>query len=108
MNGQPKSGKQIAFMLMGSPESGATHTLVRLTEAALGQGHGVRIFLMCDGVYQTMLPAVNNLVAQGAEVVVCAHNAEERKVAKQEGVLSGSQYDLATMVAESDAYLALI
>ncbi len=99
---------QIAFLMMGSPESGATRSLVRLTEAALGQGHRVRIFLMCDGVYQMMFPAVNDLVAQGAEVVVCAHNAEERGVARHEGILWGSQYDLATMVAESDAYLALL
>jgi sulfur relay (sulfurtransferase) complex TusBCD TusD component (DsrE family) len=108
MSEKREGAAQISFMLMGSPESGSTQSLVRLTEAALGQGHQVRIFLMCDGVYQTMLPAVNNLAAQGAEVVVCAHNAEERGVGKQEGVLFGSQFDLATMVAESDAYLALI
>ncbi len=62
--------------------------------------------LMCDGVYHLNHEELKGLADKGARVVVCAHNAIERKVDKKDFVTWGSQYDLACMVKECDRFLA--
>ncbi|MFQ5862871.1 MAG: DsrE family protein [Candidatus Brocadiales bacterium] len=98
--------EKLGILLTTSPESENTHTVIRLTEAALGAGIAVEMFLMCDGVYHLSDPRLAELSAKGAKVVVCAHNAIERRVERKDFVHWGSQYDLATLVKESDRFLS--
>lgn len=98
--------KKLGILLTTSPESENTHTVIRLTEAALSAGVAVEMFLMCDGVYHLNDPRLAELSAKGAKVVVCAHNAIERKVERKDFVHWGSQHDLATLVKESDRFLS--
>ncbi|MGR3295099.1 MAG: DsrE family protein [Candidatus Bathyanammoxibius sp.] len=97
---------KLGILLTTSPESGNTHTVVRLTEAALSAGVAVEIFLMCDGVYHLREPRLTELSEKGAKVVVCAHNAIERKVEREDFVHWGSQHDLAMLINESDRFLS--
>ncbi len=98
--------KKLGILLTTSTESENTHTVVKLTEAAIEEGVEVHIFLMCDGVYHLNHEGFKGLAEKGAHVVVCAHNAIERKVGKKDFVFWGSQYDLACMVKDCDRFLA--
>lgn len=97
---------KIGLLLTTSTESENTRTIIKLAEAALDEGMEVSVFLMCDGIYNINAEAFNALAERGAELCLCAYNAEQRKVEKKEPVLFGSQYDLANMVAEADRFLA--
>ncbi len=97
---------KLGILLTTSPEGENTHTVVRLAEVALGAGLAVEIFLMCDGVSHLREPRLAGLSAKGAKVVVCAHNAIERKVEREEFVQWGSQHDLAILINESDRFLS--
>lgn len=97
---------KLGILLATSPESENTHTVVRLTETALTAGVMVEMFLMCDGVYHLQDPRLAELAAKGAKVVVCAHNAVERNVERKDFVHWGSQYDLASLVNDSDRFLS--
>ncbi len=111
-----KSKKQIlGILLTTSPESENTFTVIKLAEAAVSQGKEVRIFLMCDGVYNINNPDFTSILDKGATITLCAHNASERHVEKpvpasfkqgKEGINFGSQYDLAYIVNESDRFLS--
>lgn len=98
---------KICVLVTSSPESQDRHTLHKITESALASGHVVQMFLMNDGVYHLLRESFSDLIAQGAQVTVCAHNAVERGVEERPGVVFGSQYDLSVMVAESDVFLSL-
>lgn len=98
--------KKLGILLTTSPESENTHTVVRLAEAALKAGIAVEMFLMCDGVYHLEDSRLADLSARGVRVVVCAHNAVERKVERKDFVHWGSQYDLASLVKDSDRFLS--
>ncbi len=95
---------KIAIELLTGYEWEDARTVRKLAEAALSQGHEVSIFLMDDGVYQAA--SLADLAERGAHLAVCAHNCLQRTVDKVGGVLWGSQYDWAEMVAESDRVIA--
>lgn len=99
--------RTLGILLTTSPEHEDASTAVRLAEAALAQGIEVKIFVMCDGVYQLSNPLFLSLKAQGAELCMCAQNAVERSVGKRPEVVSGSQYDLAHYVNEADRFISL-
>jgi sulfur relay (sulfurtransferase) complex TusBCD TusD component (DsrE family) len=105
---ETRSGReaQLCILVTSSPGSENSRSLVKISEAALKMGHAVRIFLMYDGVYHILQEDFMALGEKGAIIVLCAYNAEEKGLAKREGVLFGSQYDLSTMVSQSDAFLA--
>jgi sulfur relay (sulfurtransferase) complex TusBCD TusD component (DsrE family) len=107
MNEESKAGSKISILVTSSPESENSHTLMKITEAAIDMGQEVQIFLMCDGVYHILYENFLSLTNKGADVTVCAHNAMERGLEEKPGVTFGSQYDLASMVAQSDSFLAL-
>lgn len=107
MNEKSDSGSTICILVTSSPESENTRTLGKITEAAIGSGRRVEIFLMGDGVYHILHESFLSLAQKGAEVTLCAQNALERKVEKRPGIRFGSQYDLAGMIAESESFLAL-
>jgi sulfur relay (sulfurtransferase) complex TusBCD TusD component (DsrE family) len=96
----------ICILLASSPGNENRYSLIKITEAALDMGHNVQIFLMSDGVYHLLSDDFMSLVDKGATIALCAHNALERGLDKRPGVLFGSQYDLSTMVAESDTFLS--
>lgn len=95
----------LGILLTTSPEHEDVHTVIRLTHAALAQGRAVRIFLMCDGIYNLELNAFRELAERGAEIAVCSHNAGERHIPESEGIPNlrwGSQYDFALITAECE------
>jgi sulfur relay (sulfurtransferase) complex TusBCD TusD component (DsrE family) len=107
MNEKPEGGSKIGILVTSSPESENSRTLIQISEAAINMGQKVRIFLMCDGVYHILYDNFLSLVDKGADVTLCAQNAMERGLEKKPGILFGSQYDLANIMAESDSFLAL-
>jgi sulfur relay (sulfurtransferase) complex TusBCD TusD component (DsrE family) len=92
------------------------YTASRLAQAALNQGHEVRMFVMGDGVdhladypKNPSLQDLKQLLEAGVEVTCCAVNSELRGLTKDglvPGVRWGSQYDHARIVNWSDRYLA--
>jgi DsrE/DsrF-like family len=102
-----KMAEKLGIFLTTSPEHENTHTVIKLAEAAIGRGHQVQIFIMCDGVHNAFLPGFEALVDKGARLVLCSHNLAERHRPKLEGaIVCGSQYDHAQLVSEVDRYLA--
>lgn len=99
--------EKLGMFLSTSPEHENTHTVIKLTEAALGRGAEVHIFLMCDGVHNAFVPDIGALADRGAHIVLCSHNLSERQRPKIEGtIVCGSQYDHAQLVSQVDRYLA--
>lgn len=97
----------LGILLTTSPEHANTHTVIKLTEAALARGIGVDIFIMCDGIHNAFEPRLEALVEQGARLVLCSHNLRERQRPTIEGsIVCGSQYDHAQLVQKVDRYLA--
>lgn len=98
---------RICILVTSSPESENSRTLIKISRAAADMGHEVQIFLMCDGVYHVLDQNFLSRIPREAEIILCAQNALERGVENRPGVLFGSQYDLAVMIARSDGFLAL-
>lgn len=103
---QKEKKQKLGILLTTSPESENTFTVIKLAEAVVAMGKEVRIFLMCDGVYNINNPDFTSLLDKGVAITLCAHNASERHVEKKEGINFGSQYDLAYIVNESDRFLS--
>ena len=97
---------KLGILLTTSPENGNTNTVIKLSRAALGQGVEVSIFLMADGIYNINKDYFLELLEEGAEISVCAHNASKRKVERVDGINFGSQYDLAIVANESDRFIS--
>ncbi len=106
---------KIGILLTTSPESQNSYTVVQLARAALNQGHQVSLFVMDDGVFNLKANPKNlwsaefsALIQAGAQITLCASNAESRGLEKGElidGVVFGSQYDHAMILKESDRFL---
>jgi len=97
----------LGIFLSTSPEHENTHSVIKLAEAAIGRGHEVHIFFMCDGVHNAFIPGFERLADMGAHLVLCSHNLSERQRPKIEGaIVCGSQYDHAQLVGQVDRYLA--
>jgi len=99
--------QKLGILLTTSPENENTYTCIQLAEAALAADKKVQIFLMCDGVYNLYHQEFMSLKEKGAEIIVCAFNAQERTVAEREDVLFGGQYDLAGIVHDCDRLISL-
>ena len=99
--------EKLGIFLSTSPEHENTHTVIKLTEAALGRGLEVDIFIMCDGVHNAFVPGFEALVEMGARIVLCSHNLAQRHRPTIEGaIVCGSQHDHAQLVSHVDRYLA--
>ncbi len=101
-----KKEANICILLASTPGNENQHSLIKIAEAALNLDHKVQIFCMSDGVYHIRSDKFMSLADKGAEITLCAHNAQERGVEQRPGVLFGSQYDLSTMVAQSDTFFS--
>ena len=74
--------------------------VVGLVKASKAAGHEVNIFAMDDGTL--LLEDICKQTGGEAEVAYCDHSAEPRGVKDVEGATSGSQYQNAVMVHDSD------
>lgn len=97
---------KLGILLTTSPENENTNTVIEISKAARDEGHEVSIFLMYDGVYNVNNKDFAGLVDRGVEIAICALNAEQRKVAKVEGILFGSQYDHACIAGDVDRFIS--
>jgi sulfur relay (sulfurtransferase) complex TusBCD TusD component (DsrE family) len=95
---------KLAILLTAAPESPDVESVHWLLRAARRRGHQVNLFLMDDGVANA--PSFQHVIDDGVNVVVCAHNAEQRGVKPVPGCTWGGQYQWAMMVAESDRVLS--
>src|SRR5659263_445845 len=97
---------KLGILLTTSPESENTNTVIEISKAAREEGHDVSIFLMYDGVYNVNLKEFVALVDKGVDITICAFNAEQRNVAKVDGILFGSQYDHACIASDVDRFIS--
>lgn len=91
---------RLGIMLTSGVESEDVCTVRKLAEAAVAQGHKVRLFLMDDGIFN--LKTLLDLSGRGVEIALCTHNVMQRDMPRLEGVLYGGQNDWAEIVNESD------
>lgn len=106
---------RFGILISSGTECWDLYTASRLAQAALDQGHEVRVFVMGDGVHHLVnhpknpwLEEVRRLLDAGVEVACCAVNGDLRGLTQDRlvpGVLWGSQYDHARIVGWSDRYL---
>lgn len=97
---------KLGILLTTTPENENTNTVISISRAARKLGHEVSIFLMYDGVYNVNKKEFAGLIDIGVNIAVCALNAEQRKVAKVDGILFGSQYDHACITSDVDRFLS--
>ena len=98
--------RKLGLLLTTSPEHANTNTVIKLAEAALEKGVEVRIFLMCDGVFNIHSISFLRLTDKGAQACLCQQNLNERFQDETDDVQMGSQYDFAEHVHEVDRLLA--
>ncbi len=98
--------KKLGMVLTTSPEHANTNTVIKLAEAALEKGVEVKIFLMCDGVYNIHNISFLRLADKGAKLSLCTQTLNERFQDETDDVEMGSQYDCAQIVHEADRLLA--
>ena len=97
---------KLGIILGTGYESEDKHTVLRLVEAALSQGHEVSIFLTADGCYTASTLA--GLADKGALLICCAKNMEARELPELPKVHGSTQYACASIVAEADRVLAFV
>ncbi len=97
---------KLGILLTTSPENENTNTVIEISKAARGEGHEVSIFLMYDGVYNVNKKEFAELIDKGVDIAICAFNAEQRKIARVEGILFGSQYDHACIASNVDRFIS--
>lgn len=97
---------KLGIILATGYEAEDKHTVLRLAEAALEQGHEVNIFLTADGCYTA--PTVATLADKGALLICCAKNMEARGLPELPKVHGSTQYACASIVAEADRVIAFV
>jgi sulfur relay (sulfurtransferase) complex TusBCD TusD component (DsrE family) len=97
---------KLGILLTTSPENENTNTVIELSKVAREEGHEVSIFLMYDGVYNVNKKEFAEMAGKGVDIAICAFNAEQRKVAKVDGILFGSQYDHACIASSVDRFIS--
>ncbi|MCL7414067.1 MAG: DsrE family protein [ANME-2 cluster archaeon] len=96
---------KLGILLTMPPSHQNTHSVIQISRAAREQGHEVGIFMMADGVYNVLHQPFLDLVNNGVELSLCAHNATQRGLDRVPCVLWGSQYDLAVLTDNSNRFL---
>ena len=104
--GDVKEPRKLGFFLGTSPDSQNTSTVIHLSRAAIAKGIKVLIFLMGEGIYNLNHQELMDLLNEGVQFYLCQQNAIERGSLQKEGVIQGSQYDLAHIVHQVDRFLA--
>jgi hypothetical protein len=88
-------------------EAGRAGVAVELARALAPSPAEVQIFLMDDGVHAATDERLRALVDDGAEVGLCAMDAEARGVVPPDGIRLGSQYDHALMMRQAARIIAM-
>jgi sulfur relay (sulfurtransferase) complex TusBCD TusD component (DsrE family) len=101
-----KQTRKLGILLTTSPEHANTSSVIRLAKAAIENGIEVRIFLMCDGVFNVNDISFLKLLDDGADICLCQQNLNERFQDEADGIHMGSQYDLACNVKDVDRLVA--
>ena len=107
----------LGFLLTASPEQQSTvGSLLRLALAAVEQGHGVRLYIMDDGIAalrdhpkNPWAPGFRRLLEAGAPITACASNASARGIPEEAlvpGVRLGGQFEHAAILKACDHFLA--
>lgn len=98
--------RKLGILLTTSPEHANTSSVIRLAKAALDKHIEVRIFLMCDGVFNVNDISFLKLLDHGADICLCQQNLNERFQDEADGIKMGSQYDLACNIRNIDRLVA--
>ncbi|MHB8510345.1 MAG: hypothetical protein ACYDGR_17140, partial [Candidatus Dormibacteria bacterium] len=99
---QPQPIRMILAVMLANRREADRRTIEGITSAAAAAGHGVRLFLLGDGVLEVEFGS--RMAALGASVSLCEADAAQRGLHKtaQPGVFFGSLYDWARVVEDSD------
>lgn len=101
---------RIGVLVASGPAEGDLAAVESAVRGALAAGADVGLFLMDDGVGYASDARLKALIDAGAEVALCAMDAEARGVSCAEaaaaGVLIGSQYDHARLLRDSEHFLS--
>jgi sulfur relay (sulfurtransferase) complex TusBCD TusD component (DsrE family) len=107
---------KIGILLLTSPEHENTDTVHRLCQGFIKQGHDVELFLMDDGVFNSiksnstirLAQPLEGLIEQGVQISLCSQTLDQRGLSKDnlvQGVDLSNQQRLAKMVAQADRFL---
>ena len=98
------------MLIASAPEEGDAPLIASAVEAALHAGDHIELFLMADGVHYALSPSIAAFIAAGAEVTICAMDAEANALDLDRitaaGVTLGSQRDHAHIMLRSDRFLS--
>lgn len=102
--------ERVGILCASRPAAGDLPLILAAAQAALAEGAEVEIFAMDDGVLLLAEPDFLALLAGGAEVAVCAMDAEAHGVdlatAELRGVTLGDQSDHARILRRCDRFLS--
>lgn len=101
---------RLGVLIASAPAEGDAPLIASAVEAALRSGDHVALFLMADGVDYALTASVRAYLAAGADVTVCAMDAEAHALDPAQlvaaGVTLGSQRDHAHLLLHSDRFLS--
>lgn len=98
--------KRLGILLLSGPQSQDVGTAVGLASAALKRGMEVEIFMMYEGVLNTVNEQLKALCHQdGAKITLCSHNADELKAHRDDAFNYGSQFDHSYILNDSHRYV---
>lgn len=101
---------RLGVLIASAPEEGDAPLIASAVEAALHAGDYIELFLMADGVHYALSANIAAFIAAGAEVTICAMDAEASALALDRivaaGVTLGSQRDHAHILLRSDRFLS--
>jgi sulfur relay (sulfurtransferase) complex TusBCD TusD component (DsrE family) len=72
--------RKLGVLLSTGPEHPNLETALGLSQAALGRGTGVYLYLIDDGVRALDDPRIRALPARGAKLFVCAYGCQKRRI----------------------------
>ncbi|MBI2216801.1 MAG: DsrE family protein [Candidatus Rokubacteria bacterium] len=104
------AGKKLGLMLSTGPEQDTNlATAIGLSDAALGRGASVYLYLIDDGVRALDDPRVRSLADRGAKLFVCAYGCQKRRIPLKasESVTYCGLVVLTDIINGTDRFIAL-
>lgn len=100
----------VTFLLYNPPSSSDCQTLFRLASELLELNVKVQVFLMHNGVLFAQDKRAEELCKKGARIVLCSHNAYERKMKKEDypDIEFRSQYEFSSMLEKTDKLISFL
>lgn len=101
---------RLGVLIASSPDEGDAPLIASAVQAALQAGDHIELFLMADGVHYALSASIAAFIAAGADVTICAMDAEAHALDPDRitaaGVTLGSQRDHAHILRRSDRFLS--